>query len=142
MLKKLQFLQQSPPEWSSSHYETFKGGKKSPKTDNLELLLITLSQQTKALDKRDYTHKNLLAPNWESKHSWLNQGQKNTLSRWTNADTSPQASSTSSEPMRGGLSPEKSTEMPMCERKAPPVRAAEQTAFTPTIYPEQLWHTV
>lgn len=32
--------------------------------------------------------------------------------------------------------------MPMYERKAPPVHAAEQTGFTLIIYTEQLWHTM
>lgn len=34
-----------------------------------------------------------------------------------------------------------SAALPMCERKAPPVHAAEQAGFTLLIYTE-LWHTV
>lgn len=89
--KKASVLQQSPPQRSSSWNETFReegrgGGEPKP---NRELLLITLSQQHKAIEKCDYTHKNLLAPTREAKLLWLSWGQKNTLARRTYAYTPP-----------------------------------------------------
>ena len=61
MLKKLQFCNRVHP--SGAHHETKPSWREKNPTTNQELLLITLSQQTKAIDKCDYTHKNLLAPN-------------------------------------------------------------------------------
>lgn len=68
--------------------------------------------------------------------------EEHTVEMNVHSHSSLQESLTSSELVQGGLSPKKSAEMPMCERKAPPVHAAEQTRFTLIIYTEQLWHTM